>query len=264
MPRSCALMLDPLPPSRTHCTHCTAGGHPLTKIIVIAYKNMSKEKGCHVFENALTQNGTSELGLKSHWEGVFSQDLSLWNQDMHSENGFPTFSTYDEGECDDDDTDERELGGHCWFGAFVSNKMVDFILPYCLSTDDSEEEQDNGQQKQKNLRTILDIGTGNGDLLFRLSKKLWSDTNIGRQCEVIFFGMDYCQDAITLAKSIAQKRLVPGANVEWVVDDALHINNLPLSSMDVLLDKVRSYMSTCNLIYCSIFLSSVYCDVALL
>jgi hypothetical protein len=56
--------------------------------------------------------------------------------------------------------------------------------------------------------------------------------------EVKFVGMDYCQDAITLAKSIAKKRLVPGANVEWVVDDALHIKNLPLSSMDILLDKV--------------------------
>jgi SAM-dependent methyltransferase len=222
---------------------------------------MSEEKGCHVFESALTQNGTSELGLKSHWEGVFSQDLSLWNQDISSENCFPTVSTYDEGECDDD-TDERQFGGHCWFGAFVSNKMVDFILPYCLSTDDNEEEQDNAQQKQKNLLTILDIGTGNGDLLFRLAKKLLSDANIGRQCEINFFGMDYCQDAITLAKSIAQKRMATGANVEWVVDDALRIKNLPLSSMDILLDKVCSYISTCDLIYCSIFLLSDYCAVA--
>lgn len=200
---------------------------------------MSEENGCSIFGSALAQNGKSELGLKSHWEDVFARDLSLWNQEIATENGLLTVTPSDDDGNDDecDDNDERETGGHCWFGSFVSKKMVDFVLPYCCSTEEVEE----GKHQQRQLLHILDIGTGNGDLIFRLAKKLWNNgLGVDGICEVKFFGMDYCQDAIQLAKSIAQKRLVPDANVEWVVDDALNLKKLPMSSMDILLDKVSA------------------------
>ena len=78
-----------------------------------------------------------------------------------------------------------------------------------------------------------------GDLLFRLAKKLRnSSSQSNNPINARFIGMDYCQDAIQLAKSLAQSRLEQEVKVEWVVDDALHVKNLTKSSIDIILDKV--------------------------
>mmetsp|Transcript_1302 Transcript_1302/g.2001 ORF Transcript_1302/g.2001 Transcript_1302/m.2001 type:complete len:198 (+) Transcript_1302:166-759(+) len=127
---------------------------------------------------------------------------------------------------EDSDSDDREIGGHCWFGSHVSKKMVDFVAPYCCNCSANKE------------LTILDIGTGNGDLLFRLAKKLRNSSDqSSNPTNARFIGMDYCQDAIQLAKSLAHSRLEQEVKVEWVVDDALHVRNLTNSSIDIILDK---------------------------
>jgi len=155
-----------------------------------------------IFHSALELNGTSDLGLKAHWEAEFAHDLQQ-------------FLEIDEP-CPADFNNDREVGGHCWFGIDVARRMVEFIAPYCTRDD----------------MNIADIGTGNGDVIFRLSEAL-----AARDIKPQFIGIDYCEDAIRLCRQIAVTRMVADAKVKLIVDDAFKIAHVAKSSVDIVLDK---------------------------
>lgn len=158
-----------------------------------------------IFQNALQLNGTSELGLKSHWESEFADDLHQFLDSIDGEKQpLPA------------DFDDREVAGHCWFGIDVARRMVEFIAPSCTQDD----------------MTIVDVGTGNGDVIFRLAEKL---TELGIKPR--FIGVDYCEDAIRLCRHIASTRMVADGKVNWIVDDAFAFAHIEKQSVDILLDK---------------------------
>jgi hypothetical protein len=130
---------------------------------------MSMDDEAHqasIFQSALQLNGTSELGLKSHWESEFADDLHQFLDTVDGDKPLPA-----------DFNDDREVGGHCWFGIDVARRMVDFIASYCTRDD----------------MTIVDVGTGNGDVIFRLAETLAL-----KGIKPKFIGVDYCEDAYVL------------------------------------------------------------------
>ena len=72
-------------------------------------------------------------------------------------------------------------GGECWYGDDVAGKMVDLVLPFCTTG-----------------ARVLDVGTGNGDLLCRLVE--------GSPGHSAFLGTDYSPDAVHLARALLRKR----------------------------------------------------------
>jgi hypothetical protein len=161
-----------------------------------------------IFESALLMNGTSVLGLKSHWESEFAEDLRQLLDDKKID------SEGEELQFNGDD--ERELGGHCWFGVDVARRMVEFVSPYSNNND----------------FTICDMGTGNGDVIFRLAEILAKEKFFPQ-----FIGVDYCKDSIRVCECLAPSRLVDGVRVKWIVDDAFDMKHVEKRSIDILLDK---------------------------
>ena len=85
--------------------------------------------------------------------------------------------------------------GECWYGDDVTSKMVELILPYCVPT-----------------ARVLDIGTGNGDLICRLVESApmsW------------YIGTDYSANAVKLAKAVTEAR--GGQQVEMHIITKVHV-----------------------------------------
>ena len=77
--------------------------------------------------------------------------------------------------------------GQVWYGKEVQRKVVDYILEHYV--------EENLQRDQLN---ILDVGTGNGALLFKLAKR-----GIYRQVNnVLLKGMDYSEESINFAEQV--------------------------------------------------------------
>ncbi|KAH7913557.1 S-adenosyl-L-methionine-dependent methyltransferase [Hygrophoropsis aurantiaca] len=100
----------------------------------------------------------SKLGTKKHWDEVYSEEITNFN----------------------DHQDEGEI----WFGQETVDKMVNWALA-------------NDQIDRNNMR-ILEVGSGNGTLLFGFAKKDYPLESL--------FGIDYSEGAIKLAKSISEAR----------------------------------------------------------
>ncbi|KAF9073464.1 S-adenosyl-L-methionine-dependent methyltransferase [Rhodocollybia butyracea] len=83
-------------------------------------------------------------------------------------------------------TSFKEIGdeGEVWFGEESVYKMVQWAAKHVPPSNDP---------------MILDIGSGNGALLF----SLFEDENYSPK---LLYGIDYSEDAVILAKNIAQKR----------------------------------------------------------
>ncbi|KAI5892848.1 S-adenosyl-L-methionine-dependent methyltransferase [Schizophyllum commune H4-8] len=107
----------------------------------------------------------SKLGTKEHWDNVYSSELANF----------------------------KEIGdeGEIWFGEESVEKMVDWALEHIPPPSSAS-------PSSSTHPTILEIGSGNGTLLFALAEAGYAPTKL---C-----GIDYSADAVALAKSIAQAR----------------------------------------------------------
>ncbi|KAL1703574.1 S-adenosyl-L-methionine-dependent methyltransferase [Schizophyllum commune] len=107
----------------------------------------------------------SKLGTKEHWDNVYSSELANF----------------------------KEIGdeGEIWFGEESVEKMVDWALEHVPPPSSSS-------PSSSAHPTVLEIGSGNGTLLFALAEAGYSPTKL---C-----GIDYSADAVALAKSIAEAR----------------------------------------------------------
>lgn len=108
-----------------------------------------------------TELNTSKLGTKQYWDDFYS--LERQNFKTNSE---------DTGECWFDDNDAEQ-------------KMIDFL-------------SDNvGQYRINEEASIVDLGTGNGHLLFELMENGFNGDMLG---------IDYSEQSVEFANEIAQKR----------------------------------------------------------
>lgn len=115
-------------------------------------------------EVAMTEE--SKLARKEHWDATFQMELQ--NFERHGDDG------------------------EVWFGKDVQKKTIQYIMEnYCSDTE---------RYPQLNL---LDVGTGNGALLFKLAKK-----GISRMFESVFLkGIDYSSHSIMFAQRIQERFL---------------------------------------------------------
>ena len=167
-----------------------------------------------IFDTANSDNGSSKLGTLNHWNSVYSTDLQTFKSNTGNKNN----------QNKDDDLNGNQ--GEIWYGLDVTEKMVDLVSSYCITG-----------------ANVLDVGTGNGDLLCRLVEHCALETN---QCPS-FLGTDYSPDAVTLARAVLQRRGQQWAfendrsaagheNVEFIVDNILQCT-IQKATIDVFLDK---------------------------
>lgn len=183
-----------------------------------------------VFDAAMCASGKSKHGTLAHWDKVYGDDLRAFREecrDADEKDDGQNVSHGDAGVYDGS-------GGECWYGDDVTDKMVDLVLPYC-----------------KTGARVLDVGTGNGDLLCRIVET--------SPCHSIYLGTDYSPDAVNLAQALLQRRGEERRedwaqctdehalrqdnynDVEFLVDDVLHsalvAPGATKSFFDVFLDK---------------------------
>ncbi|GAB2288881.1 hypothetical protein Dimus_023188 [Dionaea muscipula] len=136
---------------------------------------------------------SSTLGLQSYWDAAYSDELVNFR-----EHGHP---------------------GEVWFGTDVMETVASWTRSVCSSItqrnmsnrvdDDGKPEPVEQEYQDLSTWTILDIGTGNGLLLQELAKHGFSDLT----------GIDYSEDAINLARGLAQRHGF--TNINFLVDDVL-------------------------------------------
>lgn len=114
-------------------------------------------------EEASTSLPSSKLGTQEHWDDVYTREVKNFDE------------IGDEGEI--------------WFGEDAVERMVDFL----------EREAEDGNLPQD--IHVLDLGTGNGHLLFAL---LELDEPIARPEDML--GIDYSAPSVDLCKRIAIAR----------------------------------------------------------
>ncbi|CDS00658.1 related to SEE1-probable lysine methyltransferase [Sporisorium scitamineum] len=141
-----------------------------------------------VNEEALPE---SKLGTKQHWDDVYAREVTNFN----------------------------ELGeeGEVWFGQDAVMRMVRFLESYYtdLGTFTSS--------SPTSSPTVLDLGTGNGHLLFEMldSPDLEDVLTASR-----LVGIDYSPASIELARSIAAKRGGDCEHVHFTTADLLDSNSV--------------------------------------
>lgn len=103
--------------------------------------------------------------------------------------------------------------GEIWFGEDAEDKIVRYL------------ERNHPQDKKVQL---LDLGTGNGHLLFKLAEEGFTNWNM--------VGIDYSEHSIELARAIAVTR--KSKNIQFRVQDFLdELVSPPSSKFDVVIDK---------------------------
>ncbi|PWN48835.1 Metallo-hydrolase/oxidoreductase [Violaceomyces palustris] len=111
----------------------------------------------------------SKLGTKAHWDSVYEREV----------------------------TNFEEIGeeGEVWFGEDSVDRMVRYLEEELCSSD--------GGEQARSAPHILDLGTGNGHLLFSLleSEELGSWLEAGRMK-----GVDYSEASVKLARAVGRKR----------------------------------------------------------
>jgi SAM-dependent methyltransferase len=98
--------------------------------------------------------------------------------------------------------------GHVWFGLDSAEKMVDWI-------------EENVEKNKK----IVDIGSGNGHLVFSLLELGFTNA----------FGVDYSENSIKLSNSIAQSRNIEAKFMLMDILDPMQTG--AIAPVDVFLDK---------------------------
>lgn len=142
----------------------------------------------------MTDLNPSKLGTKEYWDDFYKLEHENFSHDSN-------------------DT------GECWFSdSGAEEKMVQFMQ---MLDDEGELDVDN--------TTVLDLGTGNGRLLFSLKE----DFGGGK-----FLGIDYSQPAVEFAAEVAKNEQIE--NVEFRHADFLSNNDWKKSNdekWDVVMDK---------------------------
>lgn len=151
----------------------------------------------------------SELGTKSYWDSAYTTELSNFSSNAEDE-------------------------GTIWFSdAGAEERMLSFLET--LSDEgqlikSSPEEEDTSETQRKEATRFLDLGTGNGHLLFALREEDW---------EGEMLGLDYSAHSVKLAESIRQSKGQEYADIQFEQFDIL--NERPRDwlreGFDVVLDK---------------------------
>ncbi|KAJ9478030.1 Protein-lysine N-methyltransferase EFM4 [Pseudozyma hubeiensis] len=145
----------------------------------------------------------SKLGTKQHWDSVYAREVSNFN----------------------------EIGeeGEVWFGEDAVMRMIRFVEQYYSETLA-------GKFSTDSAPTILDLGTGNGHLLFEMLESSADLEDIINAERLV--GIDYSPASIELAKSIAHKRGGDCERVQFTTADLLdpasvdHLFNMPHSQLN--------------------------------
>ncbi|KAG7666372.1 EFM4 [[Candida] subhashii] len=116
----------------------------------------------------------SKLGTQEYWNNFYKKEQSNFNEN-------------------DEDT------GECWFDdSDAEAKMIQFILEKL--TDEEFPTEITSLEKI----SFLDLGTGNGHLLFELSNEIQDEYDGDKAFEYI--GIDYSPDSVQFAQAIAAKK----------------------------------------------------------
>ncbi|GAC92713.1 methyltransferase MppJ [Pseudozyma hubeiensis SY62] len=145
----------------------------------------------------------SKLGTKQHWDSVYAREVSNFN----------------------------EIGeeGEVWFGEDAVMRMIRFVEQYYSETLADKFSTDSAP-------TILDLGTGNGHLLFEMLESSADLEDIINAERLV--GIDYSPASIELARSIAQKRGGDCERVKFTTADLLdstsvdQLFSMPRSQLD--------------------------------
>ncbi|SOV04746.1 related to SEE1 - probable lysine methyltransferase [Ustilago sp. UG-2017a] len=131
----------------------------------------------------------SKLGTKQHWDEVYEREVTNFN----------------------------EIGeeGEVWFGEDAVMRMIRFLEEYYTETIADTFSSEEGKSP-----TVLDLGTGNGHLLFEMIESSAELEGIISPNRLV--GVDYSQASINLAKSIGTKR---GGDCEQVKFDTADLLN---------------------------------------
>lgn len=138
----------------------------------------------------------SVLGLQSHWDAAYADDLANFHEHGHA--------------------------GEIWFGVEVMESVATWTVRLCSSIKqghniDQEDvpniklEEADSEETAKELASwsVVDIGTGNGLLLQALAKQGYSDLT----------GTDYSEAAVELARHLAIRNGF--TNINFLADDVL-------------------------------------------
>ncbi|KAK4650353.1 Protein-lysine N-methyltransferase efm4 [Podospora pseudocomata] len=155
----------------------------------------------------------SKLGTKAYWDALYTTELTTH-------------------------TSDPSLEGTVWFDdSDAEAKILSYLSPNRDDSDSDNEDDDHPPNPHPHDLTpstasILDLGCGNGSLLFSLRDDGWSGH---------LLGVDYSPHSISLAKSIAQSRENEDLkSVEFKVWDVLNgdIPSIsPPTGWDLVLDK---------------------------
>ncbi|KAE8259485.1 hypothetical protein A4X13_0g991 [Tilletia indica] len=110
----------------------------------------------------------SKLGTKSHWDGVYERELTNW----------------------EDHRDEGEV----WFGEEAVERMVTYL-------ERAFEDEDLDAALLQGPQAVLDLGMGNGHLLFALHESPDIDVE-----PASLLGIDYSPASVALAQRIGQEK----------------------------------------------------------
>ncbi|SCU79993.1 LAFA_0B06898g1_1 [Lachancea sp. 'fantastica'] len=138
-----------------------------------------------------TKLNTSKLGTKQYWDDFYAVEKSNFEENPQ-----------DTGECWFDDSNAEE-------------KMVDFLMEHL------------GQLKIDKTSSMIDLGTGNGHLLFQLHEEGFDGKMVG---------VDYSTKSVEFAKEILQTQYQDSANFEFAAADIFDPKWQP-SKFDIVLDK---------------------------
>ncbi|KAK6464013.1 methyltransferase domain-containing protein [Scheffersomyces coipomensis] len=149
---------------------------------------------------------SSKLGTKEYWNQFYQLE----------KNNF---------ESNDEDT------GECWFDdSDAEAKMISFII---------EKLTDQEFPFQKSDISFLDLGTGNGHLLFQLNEDLQEEYD-GEE-SFNFTGIDYSPDSVEFAEKIAHKKYEDTdfkfQQVDLLKKDDAFFSDAHIGKYDILLDK---------------------------
>lgn len=147
---------------------------------------------------------SSKLGTQEYWNNFYKREIDNFNNDS-------------------DDT------GECWFDdSDAELKMVQFLV----------EKLNDGAFEELTTIRFIDLGTGNGHLLFQLQEELEEECE-RTDLNFFFKGIDYSPDSVEFSKSIQTKRGL--TNFEFDQVDLLAKENAFLQAnegkYDIMLDK---------------------------
>ncbi|BFZ55229.1 Protein-lysine N-methyltransferase efm4 [Savitreella phatthalungensis] len=137
---------------------------------------------------AVVEPVPSKLGTRAYWDTVYARERRNFAENAEDE-------------------------GEVWFGTESEDKLLEYLSKHY---EDLEDEP----------LTVLDLGTGNGHLLFTLHEEGYGAWRM--------HGIDYSEDSVELARAIAKKRSLDD---KITFDVADFIKQDYKGSYDLVLDK---------------------------